>query len=152
MKARAKLFLALMLLFVVPRAARAQCPDWHAGPMDNGGGVIGTDGTVYALTTWDPDGAGPLPQTLVAGGVFTQVCGVSAPEVAYIDPATGQWHATAAGPGLQAVFALTTYQGNLVAGGVQPGGLSTGTIRWNGSSWVAMDLDYCVRGIVNMTP
>jgi len=152
MISRAMLFLAAAHLLAAPHSALAQCQDWHAGPMDNGGGVIGTDGTVYALTSWDPDGAGPLPQTLVAGGVFTQVCGVSAPEVAYIDPATGQWHATATGPGLQAVFALTTYQGNLVAGGVQPGGLPTGTIRWNGSSWVAMDLDYCVRGIVNMTP
>ncbi len=28
----------------------------------------GFDDTVYALTTWDPDGAGPLPTELVAGG------------------------------------------------------------------------------------
>jgi hypothetical protein len=28
-------------------------------------------GAVYAMQSWDPDGAGPLPSVLVAGGSFT---------------------------------------------------------------------------------
>ena len=30
-----------------------------------------------ALTTWDPDGNGPLPAQLVAGGAFTTAGGVT---------------------------------------------------------------------------
>ncbi|HTE04578.1 MAG TPA: hypothetical protein VK824_00165 [Planctomycetota bacterium] len=48
--------------------ARAQCPiDWLPG--EGHPGVTG-DLPVWALTAWDPDGAGPLPQRLIAGGGF----------------------------------------------------------------------------------
>ena len=46
--------------------ARAQCePEWLPGK-----GVPGVNSKVYALTLWDPDGPGPAPTRLVAGGAF----------------------------------------------------------------------------------
>src|SRR5436190_18117419 len=45
---------------------RAQCGEWFPGD-----GIPGVNGSVYAVTTWDPDGAGPLFQWMVIGGTFT---------------------------------------------------------------------------------
>lgn len=45
----------------------------------------GVQGTVWALTTWDIDGAGGDPPVLVAGGSFYQVDGIAASNIAYWD-------------------------------------------------------------------
>lgn len=34
-------------------------------------GRNGIQGTVWAAVPWDPDGAGPAPEVLVVGGVFS---------------------------------------------------------------------------------
>ena len=55
---------AALFAFVTP-ALVAQCaPIWVSG-----GGAPGvSSGSVSALTAWDPDGAGPLGEHVVAGG------------------------------------------------------------------------------------
>jgi len=45
--------------------ARAQQCDWLPGE-----GMPGMDEAVDVMTTWDPDGSGPGPELLVAGGAF----------------------------------------------------------------------------------
>jgi hypothetical protein len=61
--------------------AFSQCDfDWKPGQ-----GCPGLDGTVYAVTARDPDGAGPQPQLLVAGGKFQVAWNVSASNIAVWD-------------------------------------------------------------------
>ena len=48
------------------QTAWAQCSfEWRPGE-----GVAATDGSVRAITVWDPDGPGPAPELLVVGGEF----------------------------------------------------------------------------------
>ena len=56
-----------------------------------GDGASDMNGTVRATTMWDPDGAGPQPAVLVAGGDFTTAGGVSASRIA-------RWNGTAWSP------------------------------------------------------
>ena len=57
----------IMLFFIFCTAscfAEGECEfSWKSG-----NGVGGLNGTVYAVTTWDPDGSGPQKEVLVAGG------------------------------------------------------------------------------------
>src|SRR5262245_2732911 len=67
--ARAAMRIAVTCLFVLASSvsAAAQCiDDWR--PL---GSVAGFDGTVYAMTQWDPDGDGPEAEWLVFGGSFS---------------------------------------------------------------------------------
>ncbi len=83
----------------------------------------GMNNDVNALTTWDPDGAGPIQPQLIAGGQFTTAGGVSCNRIARWDGAA--WQPLASGMN-GAVLALTTLDpdGNgplppvLVAGGI----------------------------------
>ncbi len=117
--------------------ASAQC----VGEWLPSGTPAGASGVVYALTTWDSDGAGPLPTRLVVGGAFTSVGGVSANRVALYDPATQTWSALGAGVN-NVVYALTTLPtGELVAGGqfTTAGGNPIPYIaKWNGTTWSAL--------------
>ncbi len=109
----------------------------------------GIDGTVYALTTWDPDGPGPLPPLLIAGGDFHFAGGSQVDYIAAWDGTS--WHAL--GWGFDGpVHALTTWDPDgsgipqLIAGGdfTAAGSGSTGQIdangvaRWDGSVWRAI--------------
>src|SRR5262245_59659592 len=76
---------------LVPYAAFAQCDDWRAGPLQNDQTLNGANSTVRTLTVWDPDGAGPQPAMLVAGGNFTRMEDTTVNHLAVLDPATGQW-------------------------------------------------------------
>jgi hypothetical protein len=117
-----------------------------------GGGVSrsnGTGGGVLALTNWDPDGPGPRPPLLVAGGGFTIAGGVPATNIAAWDGTS--WHAL--GDGLSRanseqalVFALTTWDPDgpgprpplLVAGGefTHSGDVVlNGVGMWDGERW-----------------
>src|SRR5436190_2956429 len=59
--------LPLLIAAGVNLRAAGQCqPQWLPGE-----GIPGVNGTVYATTTWDPDGPGPQPELLVVGGLFT---------------------------------------------------------------------------------
>src|SRR5262249_24490736 len=80
---------ALVLVISTCGAASAQCSqDWK--PPDGFPGVESLQ-NVYALTTWDPDGAGPEAERLVVGGTFQFIADRVADTVAAFDPETGHW-------------------------------------------------------------
>jgi len=90
----------------------------------------GLNGRVYALIAFDPDGPGPMPELLVAGGSFTTAGGQPASGIAAWDGSA--W--TALGSGTTgAVRALTVWKNQLVVAGLfySAGGLvSPGMAFW----------------------
>ena len=105
-------FCALLAAVAVGVEATAQCTtQW------SGAGLPGTDAAVRALLPWDPDGAGPLPQVLVAAGDFLVAGAAVGSQVATYDPGSGAW--SAVGTGMSAwIHALAAMpNGDLVAGG-----------------------------------
>lgn len=101
------------IVLAAPPTAMAQDCDWLPGE-----GVPGTNGTVLATTTWDPDGPEPEPELLILGGDFTVAGDVVAHNIAAWDGSL--WHPR--GSGLSGgdnprVYALTLYSGELIAGG-----------------------------------
>ncbi len=125
---------------VVNNIARWDGTQWR--PM--GSGLAELFGTVMALTTWDPDGDGPLVPILVAGGKFNTAGGdPTLPNVARWDGS--QWLPMGAGLG-ERVDALTSWDPDgsgpelprLVATGdfKSSGGTPTAYIaQWDGSAW-----------------
>jgi len=127
---------AVMAAFTWPagagsaRLALGQFCDWLPGE-----GLPGTDGVVYATTTWDPDGSGPQPEVLIAGGGFTVTGQTLAGGIAAWDGAT--WQVLGSGTN-GCVQALTVHNGELIAGGLfsTAGDVPCLNIaRWNGSNW-----------------
>ncbi len=113
------------------RPAEAGCtPGWLPGD-----GFNGTSYFVYATTLWDPDGAGRLPEMLVAGGSFLAAGDTLASRVAGWDGAA--WHAL--GTEMEgSVFALAVHNGELIAAGnfYFPRPSTLGYIaRWDGTAW-----------------
>lgn len=109
-------------------------------------GLTGSIQMVYALVTWDPDGAGPQQALLISGGQFTQAGNVPVNRIAAWNGAS--WQALGAGMD-HWVRALTTWdpdgagpeQALLIAGGsfVQAEGMTVNRISaWNASSWQAL--------------
>lgn len=103
----------------------------------------GLNSGVYALTTWDPDGAGPLPEELIAGGHFTMSAGAAVNHVARWDGVA--WRPLADGVDGD-VYALMTWDPDgpgplpvqLVAAGefATAGGVVVNNIaRWDGVAW-----------------
>jgi hypothetical protein len=123
--------LTCLLISTFPPTAPAQCEfAWRPGE-----GVPGVDGTVYATTTWDPDGPGPQPELLIVGGSFSVAGNVLANNIA-------SWDGVAwlpLGTGMNGpVYALAVYNGELIAGGAftTAGGVFAKCIaRWDGASW-----------------
>lgn len=113
--------------------AVAQCvPGWSAMP--------GVNGEVFALTVWDPDGAGSLTERLVAGGRFTQAGTTNVARIASWDGTI--WRAIGSGfsSGVE-VHALVNHGGELIAAGwLGSGGSTTANkvSRWTGSVWTPM--------------
>lgn len=127
--------LPLLCFVLVAGFAPAQCDlEWAPGD-----GLPGTNGTVYATTSWDPDGAGPADPLVVVGGHFDRVGPLATPSIAAWDPATGTWSAFGSGI-LGSVAALAVMpNGDLVAGGywITPGGtVIDRMMRWDGTGWV----------------
>jgi len=108
-----------------------------------GGALAQLNNTVTALTTWDPDGAGPKEELLIAGGTFTTVGGITANGVAGWDGAA--WRAFGAGviipgsaPWPEFVYDATVFQGNLIVGGdfdASSQGRPQYLAQWNGATW-----------------
>ncbi|MCC6678099.1 MAG: hypothetical protein IT436_13240 [Phycisphaerales bacterium] len=103
----------------------------------------GVNNEVFALTTYDPDGTGPTPPVLVAGGYFTAAGGVAANGIAAWDGT--RWSPLGMGMS-DSVLALTTYDLDgagpappvLVAGGLfaLAGGVAARNIAaWDGTHW-----------------
>jgi hypothetical protein len=79
-----------------------------------GDGFPGICGPVYATTVWDPDGIGPSPELLIAGGSFKIAGNVFASNIAAWDGISWQ----PLGNGMNdIVSALTVYNGQLIASG-----------------------------------
>ena len=103
-----------------------------------GQGLLGTNGTVYAALTWDPDGPGPQPELLVVGGAFGVAGDVFAANIAAWDGST--WQPLGAGTN-NVVRALAVHNGELIAGGdfTTAGGTTcTRIARWDGSTWTPL--------------
>ena len=137
------------------RIARWDGTSWH--PIGTG-----MTGTVNALTTWDPDGDGPLPAQLVAGGSFTTADGVWLGRIARWDGST--WQPFGSGMNIS-VLALTTWDpdgpgplpSQLVAGGefTAAGGVTVNRIaRWDGSMWQSLGsgMSNIVRSLTTWDP
>ncbi len=120
-----------MVLALVTSSAGAQCPSgWMPGH-----GLPGVDGEVRAAVEWDPDGPGPQPAILVAGGYFELAGDVPAENVAAWDGSA--WHSLGSEMN-GAIAALAVYNGDLIAGGFfsVAGGTNANSIaRWDGSAW-----------------
>jgi hypothetical protein len=131
------LFIVEGLMLAGTARATETCPlEWLPGE-----GLRGLNGPVYAVTSWDPDGAGgPQPALLVAGGQFTIAGNVFASNLAAWDGST--WQPLGGGT-TGPVYALTVFGGQLAVGGsfTTAGGISANRVAlWNGATWTALGL------------
>lgn len=122
-----------LLAVALATAASAQCtPLWQPGD-----GIPGLRGTVYASTSWDPDGPGPATPIVVFGGQIDFAGNLPVNNIATWDPATGAWGTLGSGTD-QSVRTLLVAGGDLIAGGTF---LLAGDVlcryiaRWNGNQW-----------------
>lgn len=128
--------------------ARADCPQWLPGQS-----VAGLNGSVTAMTTWDPDGPGPLPEVLVVAGNFTMAGNVPTKNIAIWDGAA--WSALGTGSAIgtypTSINALAVYDGKLYVGGNFSFTASNGTASnlavWDGANWLAKTLFGEVRAL-----
>ena len=104
------------LLWGAGAQAQPECTGWQSIPFAQLSGPNGANNPVEALCVWDPDGAGPLVQRLVAAGSFTSMQGVAANNIATRDPVTGKWQALGAGTN-GTIRALVVFNGELIAAG-----------------------------------
>lgn len=118
-----------------------------------GSGVGGSNPDVFALTTFDPDGAGPAPDQLIAGGSFTSAGGGAAGFIASWDGAA--WTSLSSGLSYAPfttgkVSSLVSFDVDgigpitpvLYAGGdfnTAGGSSASGVAAWDGVSWSALD-------------
>ncbi|MGB3967565.1 MAG: hypothetical protein WBO45_12620 [Planctomycetota bacterium] len=101
-------------------------------------GYPGPHGHVYAVTQFDPDGAGPAPPQIVMAGQFLMASTIVASNIVMHDPVAGTWSALGAGTNNVVRTLATMANGDLVVGGdfTSAGGQAAPRIaRWNGSSW-----------------
>ena len=143
---------------VISSHAAAQCPPaWSAEGGPGLPGVGSTHGSrVFAVTSWDPDGSGPKPALLVAGGDFWFAGATSTRAIAAWDGAAwgdvGGSMPPPAWPSSNTVLSLGVHGDDLIAGGdfVTVGGTAAANIaRWDGSAWHALGkgLEHPVRAI-----
>ena len=114
--------------------ARAACePRWL--PFEE---FLGATGPIAASTIWDPDGPGGLPEVFVCGGAVRPLAGSDTLNILTWDGT--QWQTLTSSWSLpySGCAALTTFNGELIAGGIFPsqgGSAQAKVIRWNGSQW-----------------
>jgi hypothetical protein len=119
-------------ILMATRATARSC-DWLPGE-----GVPGTDGQVWAMTTWDPDGPGPQPELLIAGGNFSVAGEIFASNIAAWNGSAWQALGTGFAEGSRSVNALMVYNGELIAGGgfhTSAGVQLNHIARWDGVAW-----------------
>jgi hypothetical protein len=130
----------MLCLVACVSTSRAQCgggpADWQPGDP-----LLGVNGTVRALATWDRDGSGPTGPELVVGGNF-QLAG-EAPTLNIASWNGTRFSSLLDGVGTQpdSVYAMTVYNNELVAAGtfLQAGTVETNAIAsFNGSRWDRM--------------
>jgi len=137
----ARISICLSLLAAAPSLS-AQCGASWQGLST----LPGTNNPVWDLTTWDRDGAGPLPPLLVAGGNFDLVGPLRVGGLVAYDPSTAQWSSLGGGvsqPFLGSALVNTILpmpNGDLVVAGtfLAAGGIEATCIaRWDGGTWHA---------------
>lgn len=123
----------------VNRIARFDGVEWH--PL-----ATGLNGSVWEVTTWDPDGGGPLNDEVVAVGDFLMAGSTTVNRVARFDGI--QWQSFGAGIGAH-LGAVTVWDldgpggnpGKVIVGGTfseaagQPGNR---VAMWDGNAWQRM--------------
>lgn len=117
---------------------------WNGSAWSVVGGALGGATTaIFSMTVADTDGAGPLAETLVVGGYFTNFGGSPANYLAHWDGAT--WSNLGSGVNNR-VWALAAFDddgvgsapaalyaaGDFTQAGGQP---ASGVAAWNGSTW-----------------
>lgn len=127
---------------------------------------IGTNGTVSALTTWDPDDAGPLAERIVAGGSFSMAGGIIVNKVASFDGSAWQPFASGITSG-NSVLALTTWDpdgpgaatSQVIVGGdfTMVNGMAIRSCAgWDGAVWTNMGSGFvdfgAVRALATWSP
>lgn len=130
-----RLHLCSAVLVAVLVCVNAVCGQPICGSWQADEGVTLDHGATLCMTTWDPDGAGLLEERLVVGGSMSMPAPglTAAPSVAVWDGFA--WQPVLAGP---SVRALTTFQGQLIAGGnfrVSSGAVAEGVIAYDGTTW-----------------
>lgn len=129
----------LILVAGLATPAAGQCPRWLPG--QGLPGVVGPLGDTWVLASvnWDPDGPGPQPSLLVIGGRFTSLDGQAVTSVAAWNGSAWQSFGEIAGT----IFALTVYNGQLVAAGYFPqiGGSTFNSIAvWSSfGAWLPLE-------------
>ncbi|MBL8749922.1 MAG: WD40 repeat domain-containing protein [Planctomycetes bacterium] len=114
------------LLACTTALAQVCAPQWQDGDP-----VPYASGTVTDLVTWDPDGAGPEPQLLIAGGRFSAGTLHDVLVAAYDGV---QWRPLGT-PSGTSITAMTVWNGQLVV--AANSGSFTSTVQaWNGTAWV----------------
>ena len=114
-----------------------------------GGSLPGVNGTVLAVTPWDPDGSGPLEPHVVAAGEFTMAGSVDAMNIAIWNGTA--WAAMGAGLNAQVRALAVLPDGTLFAGGdFEASGTQTlrHVARWSPSTgkWIPVGAGF---GAVN---
>lgn len=115
--------------------AQAQCQlEWQDGPQ-----VPGTDNRIWHMSSWDPDGSGPLPPKLVAAGEFSFAGDIEARSIVALDFASNTW--APFGPGLvgRTNSLVSTPGGKLIAAGfftLNNWASFETLMEWNGTSWL----------------
>jgi hypothetical protein len=132
-----QIFLVLSVCLCISTAGRAQfsCSDPHWMIKEGSPGL--QFGDVWDVVEWDPDGAGPEPSVVVAGGDFQKAGTVPAYRVAVFDRATMSWAAMGSGFDNR-VRALHVHQGVLFAGGnfeLSGTTKTMGIAAWDGTAW-----------------
>lgn len=124
-------YLVAAVPFLLMAVVRTQCQNlWASGNACNG-----VDREVRATTLWDPDGPGPLPVQLVAGGLFTLAGTASCRGLARCDLATGVWTSLSSSP-FDAVTALAVLPtGQLVVAGWLQATAAEAVATYDGVSW-----------------
>lgn len=107
---------------------------------------LGLNGDCETLTTWDPDGEGPMHRVVVAGGRFTMAGGVPAASVAAWDGT--RWSPLGSGSN-EPIFRLLTWDPDgsgpmpevlLALGGFanEAGQVGRRVMQWDGTSWTPL--------------
>lgn len=148
---RCPLYVAAALLVTATRSeARQPCDSgWLRGEP-----LAGVDRWVFTINTYDRDGDGPIPGTLVVGGLFESAGGIPAKNIGAWDGET--WLTLGSGLEGGRVLALSTFDEDgagpqpdqLIAGGSfnsSSGVALNGVGRWNGSAWEPMGAGFVGR-------
>jgi hypothetical protein len=111
------------------------------------GDVPGVHGRVRAMVEWDPDGPGPIPSLLVAGGLVQAAGPRLVNNIATWDGVT--WSTLGNGLPLtsegEGVESLLVHDGQLFAAGSLLGGAGGqplgSVVRWTGTDWMSLGQD-----------